>query len=79
VVVVDLQVVLVELEVELEVVFVEVVLDELVVDALALRTYPSEAVKFKLGESGKFVASDAVLATFQIVQMTSSSNGLTSV
>jgi hypothetical protein len=52
VVVVDLEVVLVELEVELEVVFVDVVLDELVVDALALRTYPSEAVKFKLGESG---------------------------
>lgn len=53
-----------ELEVKVDIVLVFV---ELVVDTLALKTYPSEAVKFKLAELGKFVASDAALATFQIV------------
>ena len=83
---VDLDVVLLEVELDFLEVDEDVVLVELVVKEdcslalkLAVRTYPSDSVKVKLAELGKLVASDAVLTILQMVQITSSSNSLTSV
>jgi len=51
-----------ELVVDLEVDDVVILLD---------KRYPSERVKFRVAESGKFVASEADLTTFHNVHMTS--------